>query len=156
MRPSLIATLAIAGAVLSACTLPTLDKEADAKARALYEQIRSGADLAASPDLAPELKTPAALAQLAAVKASLPAEAPTAVANQGFNISIENGQSSARLVHAYSYPARTILAETVLRKDETKTWKIIGFHVKTQAPGQGPGAKPAEPAVSVDDPARDI
>ena len=155
MRPMMIAA-AIAGVLLSSCSLPTVDKEADAKARALYEQIRTGADLAASPDLAPDLKTPAALAQLAAVKASLPAEAPTAVANQGFNISIENGKSSARLVHAYRYPARTIVAETVLAKDETKTWKIIGFHVKTQAPGQGPGPKPAEPAVSVDDPARDI
>jgi hypothetical protein len=152
-RPMAAVAVACA-AMLSACSLPTLDKEADAKARALYERIRTGADLSASPDLAPELKTPAALAQLAAVKASLPAEAPTAVANRGFNISIENGQSSARLVHAYSYPARTILAETVLRKDETKTWKVIGFHVKTQAPTAAP--TPAKPAVSVDDPTRDI
>jgi len=150
MRTIVTTAMAVAAcAALSACSLPKVDQEADAKARALYEQIRTGADLSANTDLAPDLKAPAALAQLAGVRLSLPEGAPTAVANRSWNISINNGATSAAVVHAYSYPARTVLAETILAKDASKTWKITGFHVKIEDPS-APKAPEAPPAVTVE------
>lgn len=148
MRRTNLATV-IALAALTACGLPTVDKVADAKARALYEQIRAGADLSQSPDLAPDLKTPRALARLAAVKDALPEGAPTAGVNRGWSINAGTGGTTATLVHAYSYPTQTVLAQTVLAKGGDKTWKITGFHVTFEGP-----TIPPEPrgAVTVDKP----
>ena len=149
MRALVPIAAAVACLALAGCGLPTVDKEADARARALYEQIRTGADLAANPDLAPDLKTPAALAQLAAVRQALPAGAPTATAVRSWNVRVGSGGTTAALVHAYSYPARTVLAETVLLKDERKTWKVAGFHVKVEDPSAKSAPTPA-PAVTVE------
>lgn len=149
MRTIVPAAVAAACVALSACGLPTVDKEADAKARALFEQIRTGADLAANPDLAPDLRTPAALAQLAAVKQALPDGAPTATAVRSWNVKVGSGGTTAALVHAYSYPARTVLTETVLLKDGSKTWKVAGFHVKIEDPSAKSAPTPA-PAVTVE------
>ncbi len=143
-----------AAASLSACSLPTADKEADAKARALYEQIRTGADLSKNEDLSPELRTPATLIQLAAVRGSLPPGAPTGVVNRSWSINAGTGGTTAALVHAYSYPQATVLAETVLAKGKDKVWKITGFHVKFAGPG-APG-QPTAPAVSVEDQPKDV
>lgn len=148
MRTVLIAAVA-SSALLSACGLAKVDKEADAKARALYEQVRTGADLSANADLAPDLKTPPALAQLAGVRLSLPEGAPTTTATRSWNISINNGATTAAVVHAYSYPASTVLAETILAKGADKTWKITGFHVKIEDPS-GPKAPVAPPPVTVE------
>ena len=114
---------------LAACSLPTLDKAADAKARALYEQVRTGADLGANPDLSPDLRKPEVLAQLAAIKASLPEGAPTAAVTRSWSINAGTGGTNAVLVHAYSYPSQTVLAQTVLAKGNGGAWRIIGFHV---------------------------
>jgi hypothetical protein len=44
--------LALAGFLaLSACSLPTVDKESDGEARKLFEEIRTGADIAADKDI---------------------------------------------------------------------------------------------------------
>ena len=148
MRRTFLATV-IALFALTACSFPTVDKVADAKARALYEQIRMGADLSQNPDLAPDLKTPAALAQLAAVKAALPPGAPTAAVNRSWSINAGTGGTTATLVHAYSYPTQTVLAQTVLAKGRDKTWKITGFHVSFEGPTIRP--EPRGP-VTVDKP----
>lgn len=141
--------LALAGLALSACNLARVDPEADGKARALYEQVRTGADLAANPDLAPSLKTSAALAELAAVRHSLPPGAPTQAATRGYNFNSTNGQTTATLTHAYAYPSVTVLAETVLSRGKDKVWKVTGFHVKIND-GAGPVGPSAPPAVSVE------
>jgi len=147
--------LALAGAlVLAACSLPTVDKEADAKARTLFEQIRSGADLSASTDLDADLRTPEALAQLAAIRSALPPGTPTAVANRSWSYNAGTGGTTASLIHAYSYPSATVLAETVLAKGKDKVWKITGFHVKLAAPG-APEQRKA-PAVTVEDQPKDV
>ncbi|HWA60547.1 MAG TPA: hypothetical protein VG939_04195 [Caulobacteraceae bacterium] len=132
MRPLLILASLLA---LAACSLPAADKESDADARALFEEIRTGADLAQDPHLAPELKTPDALAQLAAVRNLLPPGAPTKVENRSWNYQTTNDGSVAMLVHAYVYPGHTVLAETVLHKSPgQKTWSIAGFHVHLDSP----------------------
>lgn len=134
----MIAAMITACLAVSACSLPTIDKQADAEARTLYEQIRTGADLGANPDLAPDLRQPATLAQLAAVRASLPPGAPTAAVNRSWSINAGTGGTQAVLVHAYSYPTQTVLAETVLRKDKAGAWLIVGFHVTFESPAKGP------------------
>ena len=148
MRRTFLAAV-IALVTLAACSLPTVDKVADAKARGLYEQIRMGADLSQNPDLAPDLKTPRALAQLAAVKGALPEGAPTAGVNRSWSINAGTGGTTAPLVHAYSYPTGTVLAQTGLAKGMDKTWKITGFHVSFEGPTIRP--EPRGP-VTVDKP----
>lgn len=133
---------------VTACSLPTVDKAADAKARALYEQIRTGADLAANTDLSADLRKPEMLAQLAAVKASLPEGAPTAAVNRSWSINAGTGGTNAVLVHAYSYPSQTVLAQTVLAKGEGGAWQITGFHVTFE----GPVNTAPPPAVTVTKP----
>lgn len=145
----------VAAASLSACSLPTVDKEADAKARALYDQIRTGADLSANPDLGPELRTPEARAGLAEIRASLPPGAPTAVANRSWSFNAGTGGTTARLVHAYTYPSTMVLTETVLAKGRDKVWTITGFHLKFEAPGGTP-SHPAPPAVTVEEQRKDV
>lgn len=148
MRRTFLAGV-IAIVALSACSFPTVDKAADAAARGLYEQIRTGADLSSNADLAPDLKTPAALAQLAAVKSALPDGAPTATVNRSWSINAGTGGTTAMLVHAYRYPTVTVLAQTVLAKGKDKTWKITGFHVSFEGPTVPPAPKNA---VTVDKP----
>lgn len=142
--------LALAGAlVLAGCSLPTADKEADAMAKALYAQISTGADLSANVDLAADLRTPEALAQLAAVRTALPKGEPTAVANRSWSLSAGTGGTTATLVHAYRYPSTTVVAQTMLAKGQDKRWKITGFHVTLAPPGAPGQRKP--PAVTVED-----
>ena len=148
MRWTFLAS-AIAFVALAACSLPTIDKAADAKARGLYEQIRTGADLSQSPDLAPDLKTPAALAQLATVKAMLPPGAPTAAVNRSWSVNAGTGGTTAILVHAYSYPTQTVVAQTVLAK-AGGAWLITGFHVTFEGLTVPPRAPKG--AVTVDKP----
>ena len=135
---------------LAACSLPTVDKAADAKARALYEQVRTGADLAANPDLGPDLRKPEILAQLAAIRASLPEGAPTAAVNRSWSINAGTGGTQAVLVHAYSYPSQTVLAQTVLAKAKGGVWQITGFHVTFE----GPVNTAPPPAVTVTKPSQ--
>ena len=135
---------------LAACSLPTMDKAADAKARALYEQIRTGADLSQDADLSPALRTPESLAALAAVKASLPEGAPTAAVTRSWSINAGTGGTNAVLVHAYSYPSQTVLAETVLAKSKVGGWEITGFHVTFE----GPVNTAPPPAVTVTKPSQ--
>lgn len=137
MRRTFLAA-AIILVTLAACSLPTVDKAADVKARSLYEQIRTGADLSQNADLAPELKTPAALAQLAAVKGALPEGTPTGAVNRSWSINAGTGGTTAVLVHAYSYPTQTVLAQTVLAK-AGGAWLITGFHVTFEGLSNDPG-----------------
>lgn len=133
---------------VAACSLPTVDKAADAKAQALYTQIRTGADLSQNADLSPQLRTPETLAALAAVKASLPEGAPTAAVNRSWSINAGTGGTQAVLVHAYSYPSQTVLAQTVLAKAKGGLWQITGFHVTFE----GPVNTAPPPAVTVTKP----
>ena len=149
MRRRFLATV-LACAALAACSLPTLDKAADVKARTLFEQVSAGADLSRNADLGPELREPEMLAQLAAVKASLPEGAPTAAVTRSWSVNAGTGGTRAVLVHAYSYPSQTVLAQTVLAKGKGDGWQIIGFHVTFE----GPVTDAPPPAVTVTKPSQ--
>lgn len=130
-----------AALALGACSLPTADKESDAEARQLYQEIHSGADLTQDTNLTDEMKTPERLAELAAVKSLLPAGEPAKVENRSWNFQTMNDGSVATLVHAYVYSKQTVLAETVLRKGSgDKAWRIAGFHVSLSQPPGGVSA----------------
>lgn len=150
MRVTILAAVAACFA-LAACSLPTMDKEADAKAQALYTQIRTGADLTQNTDLAPDLRKPEVLTQLAAIKEMLPPGAPTAVANRSWSFNAGTGGTTSTVVHAYSYPQRTVLAQTVLTKPKGGAWQVAGFHVTFEDAGK-PAAPQAPPPVTVDKP----
>ncbi len=138
-RLSLIAV--IAAASLGACSLPAADRQSDADARQLYDEIRTGADLSKDANLAEELKTPQRLSELAAVKSLLPPGEPTKVENRSWSYNSTTDGALATLVHAYIYNGHTVLAETVLRKGPgAKTWTIAGFHITLDhPPGQDEG-----------------
>lgn len=148
MRRTVLVALAACFA-LAACSMPTVNKEADAKAQALYTQIRTGADLTQNADLAPDLRKPEALAQLAAVKASLPEGAPIATSTRSWSFNAGTGGTTATVVHGYSYPQRTVLAQTVLTKVKGGGWQIAGFHVTFE--GAADAAPGGQPAVTVTD-----
>ena len=126
-----IGSLAITVA-LAACHLPAGDKESDQIARTLYDELRSGADLARDPHIGAALKTDDAKAQIAQLHALLPAAAPTSVQNTGWNYASTAGAgASAQIAHAYVYPDRTIHVQTVLRKAPGQaSWTIIGFEAE--------------------------
>ncbi len=135
---------AAAALTLSACGLPTADKESDAEARQLYQEIHSGADLSQDPNLDETMKTPDRLAELAAVRAALPQGEPSKIENRAWNYNTTNDGALATLVHAYIYPDRTVMTETVLRKASgEKTWRIAGFKVKLDPAASGGNAAPA-------------
>jgi hypothetical protein len=131
--------------ILGACNLPTPDRESDAAARRVYEDIRSGADLSADPVVGAELKTPAALAQLGEIRPHLPAGAPTGVTRRSWKYNIGTSGSSAELTHAYSYPNGTVIADSVLHKAPgQKSWQVVGFHVRVE-PNAPEAEKPSAP-----------
>ncbi|HEX7761933.1 MAG TPA: hypothetical protein VF459_20665 [Caulobacteraceae bacterium] len=132
------AVLALVAFSLGACSLPAADKQSDAEARQLYQEIRTGADLSQDANLDESLKTPERLAELAGVKALLPPGEPTKVENRAWNFQSTTAGSVATLVHAYIYAKQTVLAETVLRKGSgDKAWSIAGFHVTLDHPATG-------------------
>jgi hypothetical protein len=149
-RLFVLTTLALGVLALNACSLPAADKESDAEARKLYEEIRTGADLSQDPNLADFLKTPDKLADLAAIKGELPAGEPSKIENRSWSYNSTNDGAVATLVHAYVYKSNTVLAETVLHKGPgEKTWSIAGFHVSlahpdSEAPSPAPPAIPGE------------
>jgi hypothetical protein len=129
----ILAALTLGG--LGACSLPAADKEADADARKLFDEIRTGADLREDPNLADFLRTPDKLADLAAIRGELPDGEPAKVENRSWNYNSTNSGSVATLTHAYIYPDNTVMAETVLRKGPgEKSWTIGGFHVSLAHP----------------------
>jgi hypothetical protein len=134
--------------LLGACSLPAADKESDADARQLYEEIRTGADLSQDPHLADFLKTPDHLAELAAWKSMLPPGSPDKIENRSWNYNATTEGSVATLTHAYVYKDNTVFAETVLRKGPgEKAWTIAGFHISLDhpnLPGAGASSTPGE------------
>jgi hypothetical protein len=122
-----------AALLLAACSLPAADKESDAAARKLYEEIRTGADLSTDPQLGAELKNPEALAELAEIRPHLPAGAPTDVKRRSWKYNVDSTGNWAELTHAYVYPNGTVVADSVLHKAPgQKAWQVVGFHVKVE------------------------
>jgi hypothetical protein len=124
IRAALAAALA-----LGACSLPVMDKQSDAVARAFFDEVRTGADLSHDSHVGPSLQTPAAAADLAQIRAQLPAGPPTKVNNTGFSYNSDMATgATARLSHQYVYGARLVTIQTFLRKPPGATiWFVVGL-----------------------------
>jgi hypothetical protein len=120
--------------VLAACSIPAGDKQSDGVARAFYAEVRSNADLSRDPHVDPALATPAAAAELAAVRAWAPGEAPKQVNNTGWSYNSSLGQVAvAQLSHAYVYAGDTVHVQSVLHKlPGQMTWTIVGFEANAE------------------------
>jgi hypothetical protein len=128
MKVALIVGAMAIGA-LSACSLPVVDKEGDAIARAFFDEVRTGADLTRDAHVDPSLETPAAAASFARIRGLLPPGAPTKVNNTGFSFNSSGGTgSNARLSHQYVYGDRSITIQTVMKKPPGGTvWFVVGM-----------------------------
>jgi hypothetical protein len=114
---------------LGACNLPVADKESDALARGLYDELRTGADLARDPHLDPSLRAAAAALPPAVVRAQVPRGPWTKLNVTGWNYASSSGAgANATLSHDYVYPGRTVHVMTALHKDPGQAaWTIVGF-----------------------------
>jgi hypothetical protein len=145
-----ISALTGAAIAICACNLPVADKESDGIARAFYDEVRTGADLTRDPHVSPALETDEAQAELAQIRAVIPAGPLTAVHNTGWHYatSTETG-SSAQLGHAYDYAGKTIRIQTIMQKAPGQTsWSIVGFQAGLDGAATAPivvGVAPRSP-----------
>ena len=125
--------LAAALGALAACNV--INPGADAAARRLYTQLAAGADLSRDQSLSSELRSPAALAELAREREMIPQTPPQSVEARAWRFQ----GAAANLVHAYRYTDRTVVAETVMHKQPgSENWQITGFrlHLEDPSPDQ--------------------
>lgn len=115
---------------LASCT-PTVDPDVDATARKAYRQIRDN-DPGLSALLAPELKTPEAMAAFPRVQSYLPKEEPKAVVAIQWTTYYPNNDNdvTAHVRHAYRFEGkRAVVTTTLRRRPATRDWKVSGFKI---------------------------
>jgi hypothetical protein len=151
MKLATMAALA-AGLATAACSLPVADKESDGAARALFDEVRTGADLGHDTHVDPSLETPIAAEGFARIRSLLPPGAPSKVNNTGYSYNSSTGVGSmARLSHQYVWGARDVTIQTFMKKPPGGTnWVIYALEADLG------GAQPAivvgtEPPSSAND-----
>jgi len=129
----------LAAAALGACKPagpPPLDPNADAYARQLFEEIRSGASLEADPHLAHELKNPTTEAQINQFRMLIPAEPPRSVELRDSQVTEDSTGVTTRLTDVYHYVDRDLVAQTALfRSPSGVDPVIVGFNLTTSSGG---------------------
>jgi hypothetical protein len=146
-RKVLITALAIAAVgALAACSV---DKEADAASRKFNDELRAGTT-AGDPAVGAPLQAADAQAAIAQFHATLPADAPTAVKNTGFNFNTENGNTQMSLTYEYDFAGGKVINITdVLAKNSGQTaWSVIGFRVEPAGGGATENAGAPPPATN--------
>ena len=115
---------------------PPLDPQADPIARAFFEEVRTGANLDASPHLAREQKTSTTEQQLSEFRDLIPAQPPTSIELKEYNVSSNSAGVTTRLVDLYTYSDRALIVQTALFKAPSgQTPVIIGFKVTSDQGG---------------------
>ncbi|MFI4974636.1 MAG: hypothetical protein ACHP84_08880 [Caulobacterales bacterium] len=126
------------GLAVSACSLPTVDKQSDAIARHVYDEVRTGADVDADPNVAHELKNPTTAMELNAMRGLIPAGDPKKVENRAISVNVTSVGTTTHLTHAYVYDDRTVYAYTTLFKSPGgKTPVVVGFNLTLEPPSGG-------------------
>ncbi|HWE44802.1 MAG TPA: hypothetical protein VG407_02150 [Caulobacteraceae bacterium] len=130
---------------LSACSLMTPDKDADALARRFIGEVASGADLSKDPAVDPQLAGAAWQTQREGLMGLFPKPMPDSVKTTGWSLNAKAGEGArAELRFKYLYGKTPVVLTTVLRKPEGKTaWIATGLT----------GARDAGP-VTLGEPAR--
>ena len=124
--------------MLVACkpAAPPLDPQADPIARAFFEEVRTGANLDASPHLARERKNTTTEQQLSEFRDLIPSQPPSSIELKEFNVSSDSAGVTTRLVDVYTYPDRALIVQTALFKAPAgQTPVIIGFKVTSDQGG---------------------
>jgi hypothetical protein len=104
-------------------------------ARAFYEEVRTGADITADPHLAHELKNPTTQSQLGTFRALIPPEAPSQIETRLFDVETDETGETTRIVEAYHYADRTLIAQTALfRSPAGRSPVIVGFNISQESP----------------------
>jgi hypothetical protein len=133
MRTSIAFAPVAVLAALGACSLPVIDKDADVAAKALYDEVRTGAPLSADPHAGPLLTSPAATELLKPFPSELPPGVPKSVISTGwsFNTTTATG-TVATLSYRYDYDGGlAVFITDVLRKPPGQTsWTITGFTIE--------------------------
>ncbi len=132
---------------LAGCGL-TPNREADEAAKALFTQIRTGADISQDQRFGEDLRRadPAALQRIRAIIGS---GEPMRVDNRGFSFNTNQNGGIAELTHAYIFADRTIIARTNLRRPPgAPRWLVVGIDVNRQ--GGGAASTTGGPATATD------
>ena len=115
---------------------PPLDPQAEPIARAFFEEVRTGANLDASPHLAREQKTSTTEMQLSEFRDLIPAQPPSSIELKEFNVSSNSAGVTTRLVDLYTYSDRALIVQTALFKSPSgQSPVIIGFKVTSDQGG---------------------
>jgi hypothetical protein len=133
MRFAAVFVIASFAGALAACkpAAPTLDPAAEPIARALYDEVRRGADLDADPHLAHELKNPTTEAEIAEFRTIIPSDAPAPPVLKSWDVKTDSTGTTTRLTHLYRYGDRVLVAQTALFKSPSGVEPVIvGFQVK--------------------------
>ncbi len=130
MAAAALATLALASCK-PAAPQPPLDPQAEPIARAFFDEVRTGANLDASPHLAHELKNPTTEDQLNDFRDLIPPQQqPTSIQLKSSQVQVDSTGTTTRLAEAYTYPDRTLIVQTALFKSPSGVLPvIIGFKV---------------------------
>ena len=124
--------IALMALALAACQPPaaTLDPNAEPIARQFFDEVRTGADLEASPHLAHELKNPTTEEQLAELRSQIPLEPPRSVTLTSWDAKTETIGTTTHLTQAYAYADRTLVVRTAFFKSPNgQDPVIIGFTI---------------------------
>ena len=139
----------LAAFALGACTMPSLEGDADraAEAKALYGDLVEGRDDALLARMS-SVNNPAELrAQLPMIRSFAPSGPPPEPKTVGWRANTGTGGQQYSLAQEYEYPDRFIRTDTNFVK-EGAVWKVLGFNVNARMkPGAAvPASAPAAPA----------
>ena len=144
-RRLVLGLLAVFG--LAACSMPTMEGDADraAEAQALYGDLVAGRDDALVARMS-SANNPADLrAQLPTIRSYAPSGPVPEPKTIGWQANAGTGGQQYSLAQEYEYPDRFIRTDTNFVK-EGDGWKVLGFNVNTR---MKPGAvAPAETSVA--------
>jgi hypothetical protein len=123
----------VAAVALAACKPagpPPLDPNADAFARQLFDEVRTGADLAADPHLAHELKNPTTEEQITQFRTLIPNEPPRSVELRDSTVTQDSTGATTKLTDVYHYADKDLIAQTALFKSPSGVDPVIvGFNL---------------------------
>ncbi|MDP2259503.1 MAG: hypothetical protein Q8J89_07290 [Caulobacter sp.] len=114
---------------LAGCSIKP-DAEIDALARQVYREIRSD-DPALQARLVPQLKTDEAKAEIAKIRAYIPAEDPTAIKPVNWTMTTMTGGQVAFLRHHYVFSDRSAIVQSrLVRPNADGPWQVEAFHIQ--------------------------
>ena len=128
-----LASLSLAlAAALAACkpAPPTLDPEAEPFARALFAEVRDGANLDDDAHLAHELKNATTEEEIGEFRGLIPLEPARTIELTSWDAKSDSTGVTTRLTQTYRYADRTLIVQTALFKSPAGKDPVnVGFRV---------------------------